>query len=58
MPTDNNIRKCQTQDLHYLEVIVDAQKRMEQGQQQVFCLRCSRWKWPDKLCDEAEVKDS
>ena len=50
------ITRCQTPKLSYMAAHADANKRMKQGQSQVFCRVCQRWKWQDELCDIAETQ--
>lgn len=53
---NEQITRCQTPRLGYIAAQTDARQRMKQGQQQVFCKTCQRWKWPDELCEIAETE--
>lgn len=49
------IAECQAVDwsIGYSEHIDRMEARYKQGDRQLFCARCDRWKFPDELCDEA-----
>jgi hypothetical protein len=49
------IKKCQTPHLPYLQWHKDAERRMAEGQEQVFCQTCKRFRWPDLLCELSVV---
>lgn len=44
---------CET--LGYLQAHFDAERRIKRGERQVFCKTCQKWRWPDELCEYAEV---
>lgn len=44
---------CET--LGYLQAHADAERRIKRGERQVFCKTCQKWRWPDELCEYAEV---
>jgi hypothetical protein len=35
--------------LDYLAWHADAERRAGEGQEQLYCLLCRRWRWPDEL---------
>lgn len=47
------IEKCQAPKLPYLAWHEDAEQRIERGEQQIYCIVCRRWQWPDNLCRSA-----
>lgn len=51
----SQIHKCQAQTLGYLQAHFDAERRIKRGERQVFCKVCQKWRWPDELCEYAEV---
>ena len=53
---DDQIEKCQTPELSYLNWHHDAEKRIENGEEQSWCKVCKRWKWQDLLCEISEVE--
>lgn len=57
-PTDDRnqqIDECQKPKLDYLAWHLYADRMESEGQRQVFCRTCCRWKYPDELCDISEV---
>jgi len=44
------IAECQAPRVAYVAAHEDARKRIEAGEQQVFCKLCERWKWRRELC--------
>ena len=52
---EEQIALCQAPALSYAASHADADRRMKQGQRQVFCRACQRWKWPDTLCGLADT---
>ncbi len=39
----------------YLMARVIADRRLQEGQAQVYCLLCQRWRWQDTLCENAKA---
>ncbi len=39
----------------YLMAHVIADRRLQEGQAQFYCLLCQRWRWDDDLCENARV---
>jgi hypothetical protein len=45
---------CQTEpQLTFLGFFADSEERYKRGERQVFCTRCEKWRWPDRLCADA-----
>ena len=40
----------------YSQWYAEAERRMDEGQEQVFCRLCRRWQWPDELCKMSRVR--
>jgi hypothetical protein len=54
----DRVKECQEgSKLSYLECHADAERRMEAGEDQIFCTLCQRWKWQHELCKIAEVQE-
>ncbi len=51
------IKECRSgENKHgYLMAHVIADRRLREGQAQVYCLLCQRWRWDDDLCGNAKA---
>lgn len=56
MEQNEQIEHCQTPKMGYNAAHSDADRRLAEGQRQVFCTRCERWQWPDELCELAKAE--
>jgi len=41
----------------YMNVHLDAARRLAAGQRQAWCLDCQRWQWKDQACAGASLVD-